>query len=536
MEIVAKKKFEAKVLKTENLAQGVKKITFKISEEFNFLPAQYVWVEILEMKVDDPHGARRAFSIVNLKNEENTIEIVARISESGYKQSLFALKKDDEVNIHGPFGHSFTLSEKHKPENIIMIAGGVGIAAFMPTLLSVQKNLFSSKCELLYINKNKIVTPFLKDLAQLKKARDFFNYKVKFEYFVWEDISDMVSKISGTVEWWIAGPQGFVDSVYQILEEHGVSRDDMVFENYYPKKKGTLTKEIVDKTITKDNLFAKAIQNSTNHTIITDAEGVVLFANKAAQNITGFSEQEILGNTPRLWGGLMSGEFYKNFWKKKIKGEVFQGEIVNRRKNGEMYYSIAHIAPIFGENRDVVGFIATEEDITERVKLERSIEESKAFLNSIVENLPSMVFVKSSKDLKFVLFNKASENLTGFKANEVLGKTDYDFFPKDQAKSFVQNDKSVLFKKELIDIPEEFIQTKDKGEKILHTKKIPILNSNGEAVYILGISEDITEDKEHQREIEQMNAVMVNRELKMIELKKKIKELEEKINEISTSH
>ena len=529
METIPNKVFSATVLNAETVAQGVKKISIKVDKPFPFLAWQYVWVEIPKLKVPDLHGSRRAFSIFNTINDENIIEIVARISDSGYKQSLFALDKGENVTVHGPFGNSFIVDEKHQPENIVMLAGGIGIAAFLPMLWTIRNKSYKSKCFLVYLNKDKETTPFLEELDELKKNGTFFDYKNTYEYFSWEDVSNFASEARGDTEWWVAGPQGMVDHTYAELEKGGVSSADMVFENFYPTKKSNLTQAIVDAQAKDDNLFVQGIQNSTNHTIITDAEGIIRFANKASERITGYPLEEIIGNTPRLWGGMMSREFYSNFWSKKVSGEPFVGEVVNRRKNGKMYHAMAHIAPIFGEGKDIVGFIGTEEDITERVKLEERIIESQDFLNSIIANLPNMVFVKDANSLKFVLFNKAGEDLTGLSAKEVIGKSDRDFFPKEQADFFTKKDREVLTKKQFTDIAEEPIETKSRGKRILHTKKIPVLNTKGNPTYLLGISEDITEDKadkmrlkEKNDELERLNKAMVGRELKMIELKKEI--------------
>ena len=118
------------------------------------------------------------------------------------------------------------------------------------------------------------------------------------------------------------------------------------------------------------------------------------------------------------------------------------------------------------------------------------------FLNSIVENIPNMIFVKDAADLRFVRFNRAGEELLGFPRAELIGKSDYDFFPKEAADAFIAKDRAVLDAGRLTDIPDETIQTKDKGARRLHTKKIPILDAQGRPQYLLGISEDITEYKQ----------------------------------------
>ena len=113
-----------------------------------------------------------------------------------------------------------------------------------------------------------------------------------------------------------------------------------------------------------------AVEYASNHIIVTDNKGYITYANKAAQQITGYSLKEMHGQTPRLWGKQMSREFYEKMWK-QIKEErvPFVGEITNRRKNGEIYTAITRISPIVSEG-NLIGFIGSEEDISKRLDLE----------------------------------------------------------------------------------------------------------------------------------------------------------------------
>jgi PAS domain S-box-containing protein len=123
------------------------------------------------------------------------------------------------------------------------------------------------------------------------------------------------------------------------------------------------------------------------------------------------------------------------------------------------------------------------------------------FLDSIIENIPDMIFVKDADELRFVRFNKAGEELLGYSRKELIGKNDYDFFPVSEAEAFIQKDRQVLAGGQVVDIPEESIHTRLKGERILHTKKIPISDRFGQPVYLLGISEDITERKRSEDQV-----------------------------------
>jgi len=153
-------------------------------------------------------------------------------------------------------------------------------------------------------------------------------------------------------------------------------------------------------------------------------------------------------------------------------------------------------------NRDVTErtkYLVAE--ITERKQVEKNLKASESFLNSVIENIPNMIFIKEAKDLRFIRFNKAGMELLGYSSESLIGKNDYDFFPKEEADFFTAKDQEVLKNKQMFDILEESIQTKDKGIRTLHTKKIPLLDENGEPLFLLGISEDITEQKRTEQEL-----------------------------------
>ena len=141
---------------------------------------------------------------------------------------------------------------------------------------------------------------------------------------------------------------------------------------------------------------------------------------------------------------------------------------------------------------------------TKQVLFQNEAKSANHFLNTVLENIPNMIFIKDAKDLRFVRFNRAGEKLLGHMRSDMLGKNDFDFFPKEQAEYFVQKDREVLVKGEVLDIAEEPIST-ESGNKWLHTKKIAITDENGRPQYLLGISEDITEARNYIAEIKALN-------------------------------
>ena len=147
-------------------------------------------------------------------------------------------------------------------------------------------------------------------------------------------------------------------------------------------------------------------------------------------------------------------------------------------------------------------------------RAEQDVARANRFLDAIIENIPDMVFVKEAENLTFTRFNRAGEELLGLSRDQMVGKSDYDFFPQSEAEFFIQKDRETLAAKALVDIPEEPIQTAH-GLRWLHTKKVPIVDAEGRPTYLLGISQDITEHRRAQAELLQAKeaAEAANREL-----------------------
>jgi PAS domain S-box-containing protein len=129
----------------------------------------------------------------------------------------------------------------------------------------------------------------------------------------------------------------------------------------------------------------------------------------------------------------------------------------------------------------------------EREQAEKTMVETQAFLDSVIENIPDMIFIKDAHALRFVRLNKAGEELMGYSREALIGKNDRDFFPAEIAEFYIRKDRETLASGEVLDIEVEPIQTRAQGMRYLHTKKIPIFDDTGEPRYLLGISEDITD-------------------------------------------
>ena len=224
-----------------------------------------------------------------------------------------------------------------------------------------------------------------------------------------------------------------------------------------------------------------------------DPQAKVLDVNEAASLMLGYSKEELCAMTVHDLNPDFQTDMWPGFWAETQRRGTMEFETAHRAKDGRLIPIEVSVNYLSHEGKEY--HCAFVRDITERKRAEEELRRSEAFITSVVENLPNMIFVKDAKDLKFVRFNKAGEALLGHFREVLIGKSDYDLFPKEEADFFTSKDRQVLEAGSLLDIPEEPIETKHQGLRILHTRKIPIYDEKGEPQYLLGISEDITNRK-----------------------------------------
>lgn len=219
--------------------------------------------------------------------------------------------------------------------------------------------------------------------------------------------------------------------------------------------------------------------------------------NRAGEETVGYSREEMIGKTDHDFFTKEEADFFHARDREALAAgslvDTPEEPIHTHHKGIRLLHTLK--VPIRDADGRPQYLMGISEDITERKRAEEEAKSTQAFLDSVVENTPIMIFVKDAEDLRFVRWNKAGAELIGFSSEDMIGNTDYDLFPKEQADYFVEQDRQVLAGRKLVEFPEEPIQTRHRGIRTLHTLKVPILDTDGRPQYLLGISEDITERK-----------------------------------------
>ncbi|MGO9444690.1 MAG: PAS domain S-box protein, partial [Thiobacillaceae bacterium] len=181
----------------------------------------------------------------------------------------------------------------------------------------------------------------------------------------------------------------------------------------------------------KLHLQSTALEACANAVVITDHTGVTQWANPSFCRLTGYAMEEIIGRRPGdlVGSGVQSPEFYKNLWKTILGGQVWSGEIVNRRKDGRLSQESMTITPVLRDDGSVKNFVAVKQDVTERREAEKRLHLTQQIIDK------SQAFLWVNADGRVVYANDVACRSLGYTRDELTGKAvwdfDYDFNAED---------------------------------------------------------------------------------------------------------
>ena len=268
------------------------------------------------------------------------------------------------------------------------------------------------------------------------------------------------------------------------------------------------------RALTDATLMRQAVDSSENSVVITDPRrpgNPIIYVNPAFCKVTGYSADEALGCNPRLLQGTdHDQEGVRRLHVAVAEGHACAAVLRNYRKNGSLFWNQMHIAPVRNAAGTLCAFIGIASDISDQRRQEEELRTTKAFLDAIVEYLPVAVFCKDADQRCFRLWNHAAERLFSLPASQVLGKCDEDLFPPEQAAAFRAKDDAVLLGNDPGEIPEEPLTPPTGPMRWLRTRKVPITGPDGRARYLLGLSEDITLQRQQELRLRAAHAEAEN--------------------------
>ncbi len=184
---------------------------------------------------------------------------------------------------------------------------------------------------------------------------------------------------------------------------------------------GTLT-DINERKKAEEDIHLKsaALEAAANAMVITDHEGIIKWVNRAFETLTGYDKAETIGKDPHdiLHSGKQSDEFYSSLWDTIMSGNVWSGELINRRRSGEFYTEEMTITPVIDNSRTITNFIAVKSDITERIRARERIEAALREKGELLREIHHRV--NNNMQVMISLLNISSQDITDGKLREKL--------------------------------------------------------------------------------------------------------------------
>jgi len=237
------------------------------------------------------------------------------------------------------------------------------------------------------------------------------------------------------------------------------------------------------------------------HTIFSQAspDGTITEVNDAFCAISGYSRDELVGAPHRINNsGRHSAEFWADFWQKINNGEVWRGEICNRRKDGSLYWVDSIVMPVCDSEGRVERFVSLRRDVTER----RHADEQLARMGRILDDSSNEIYVFDASTLKFTLVNRGARENLGYGSEELAGLTPIDLDPDLAAHGFAELIAPLLAGK----IDKQFFETvhrRKDGSTYPVEVSLHYAADENPPVFV-AIVQDITQRKSNDARIEQL--------------------------------
>ena len=249
-------------------------------------------------------------------------------------------------------------------------------------------------------------------------------------------------------------------------------------------------------TAVTDALFHSVLQASPDCIRLLDLDGRLEFMNSRGLELFEITDFE--RNRGRYWPDLWNAQNRPAAVAAvaaAVGGEVYAFRSFCPTAKGTPKWWDTVVAPVFDAEGRVVRLMATSRDITTEVEM-------RTFLDTIVQVIPDALFVKDARDGRFLLVNREAEALFGRAASEMIGRTDHDLLPPDQAEAARATDLAVIESRTLHVEEDQLVTTADGSLRHLRTKKIGTYGDEGPR-HIVALCEDVTERRQTRLALEE---------------------------------
>jgi len=261
------------------------------------------------------------------------------------------------------------------------------------------------------------------------------------------------------------------------------------------------------------------------------------FVNETYEKWFGVKKEEVIGKTGEELLGSDVFKEIKSFVEGALEGVPQFYETFLTFKSGDQRYVAASYIPYLNSSNEVEGFFVFVQDLTDRKKAEEEIAERERQLKSILDNTPTILYMKDMQG-RYLLINKKCEEVIGIKNEKIVGKTTSEVFPKEIADKLLEHDQIVMDKLMPNEVEEQIPH--NGSFKTVFSVQFPLRYDDGTPYGICGISTDITERKLAEKKLQdykdQLESIVQERTKELTKANQKLNEItaELQINEERT--
>ncbi len=272
------------------------------------------------------------------------------------------------------------------------------------------------------------------------------------------------------------------------------------------KKKGSffvLLSDLINDDLQKAYYHHNTLFEYSLDAIITKSKyGQITSWNRGAEKLFGYKKEEIIGKSFKILIPEKLQNQELGYMTEIAKGnQISNYETIRKKKNGEIIDVSLSISPLYDKDGNIKGISKIVRDISQRKKIERQYKRQQAFLAKVIANIPAGIFAKDARNnFRFTIWNRQMEQLFNIKPEQILHKTDFDVFTKEQAAENRKTDIEAMETGQPVELPLEKITSKS-GTVICNTLKVPVFDNEGEPDVLLGILLDITDQTQFEEEL-----------------------------------